>query len=672
MITLLDKERISLRNLFAVILAAAITGFVTYLWPVHAIWAQWTYVLHTALGIAMTLWLLPYTWHHVRRTVGLRRPMIILKGTLSLFAAVALIGTGVHIAIAGQQEALRWIYDYHIVAALAVVAFLVGHIALQKVPVRTGQNRGTRGYQTLQPKVWIVSAISLVVTFGVIGALSAVTSALPSTYSNQPMAGSYVYNYGEHPFRPSQTETDGVTHFVDERQIAGSDDCAVCHTDIARQWQSSIHGRAASDPAYVTNVSLLATKKGIEATRYCEGCHAPVALLTGQLSKGGVHGGIKDSTANREGVSCMGCHGISQIIHLKGVASYRFTPQNDYLFADRSGPLVTKLRHFLIKVNPRQHRTDMARSILAKPEICATCHAQFMDKDLNAWGWVKMQDDYSAWLAGPFSGQSEHTFAHQTSMRCQDCHFPFVAGADPSANAEGKFRSHRSLGGNTAIPYVMGDREQLIETQAFLQANRMTVTIEKPVRADAKQDQKLVRGSMRSDIETPAYYYLGETAKLRITVANTLVGHDFPGGTIDINEAWLHFRVTDAQGFVVFESGGLEENLDVDPEAHFYRALAIDRHGNHVWKHDLFNMIGERDRNVIPSGKTDIVEYKFEVPTWAKGPLSAAAVLRYRKLNAQYAKWALQDPNIELPIVDVARDAILLPLRDKTPVSVDR
>lgn len=669
MTSLLDKERASLRGVFTVIVAATLTGFVTYLWPVHAVWTQWTAVLHTVLGVAMTLWLVPYTWQHVRRTVGLRRPVMILKGTLTVFGAVALAGTGVHIAVVGQREALRWIYDYHVIAAVAVVGVLALHIALQRVPLKTTQGRVSRGYQTLQPRTGLSAAVGVGVSAGLIAILTAVTLAVPSSYSNQPLAAPYVYNYGEHPFRPSQTETDGVTHFVDERQIGGSDDCAVCHAEITKQWRASIHGRAASDQAYVTNVSLLATKKGIEATRYCEGCHAPVALLTGQLSKGGIHGGIKDSVANREGVSCMACHGISQIVHLKGVASYRFTPQKDYLFADREGVFFDTLRHFLIKINPRQHRADMARDLLAKPEHCATCHAQFMDVELNNWGWVKMQDEYSAWLAGPFSGQSAQTFSHQTVMRCQDCHFPLVLGEDPSADAAGQLRSHRSPGANTAIPYITGDRQQLIETQAFLQANRMTVSIEKPVRRDAKQDQKLVRGSLRADVETPAYYYLGETANLRITVANTLVGHDFPGGTIDINEAWLHFRVTDAQGFPVFESGALNENLDVDAEAHFYRALAIDRTGNHVWKHDLFNMIGERDRNVIPAGKSDIVEYAFVVPTWAKGPLSVTAVLRYRKFNAQYAKWALQDPNVELPIVDVARDAIQLPLRDKPPVS---
>ncbi len=41
----------------------------------------------------------------------------------------------------------------------------------------------------------------------------------------------------------------------------------------------------------------------------------------------------------------------------------------------------------------------------------------------------------------------------------------------------------------------------------------------------------------------------------------------------------------------------------------------------------------------------------------------ASAVLRYRKLNIKYARWALQDDAIDLPIVDMARDAISIPVR---------
>ena len=165
------------------------------------------------------------------------------------------------------------------------------------------------------------------------------------------------------------------------------------------------------------------------------------------------------------------------------------------------------------------------------------------------------------------------------------------------------------------------------------------------------------------------YFYLGEAVDLTTIVTNVGVGHDFPGGTTDINEAWVHLRVVDAQNDVVFESGGLTEHNDVDPKAHFYRTLAVDRHGKHVWRHDLFNMVGDSYRKVIPAGASDVVTYSFKIPAWVKSPLAVSATVRYRKFNNRYARWALARPDAKLPIVDVARADMQLPVREKPRVA---
>ena len=178
-------------------------------------------------------------------------------------------------------------------------------------------------------------------------------------------------------------QTCALPIFIDERIIAGSEKCAACHQQIAHEWKSSIHGKAAADKSYVKNINFLVQKKGLAAARYCESCHAPVALLSGQLSKGGKHGGIPGSRAFLEGVSCMSCHGIEKVKSLKGVGSYHFTPPKDYLFADKQNIIPTKIHNFLIQINPEQHKKDMARPILSSPKLCASCHIQFMDKSID-------------------------------------------------------------------------------------------------------------------------------------------------------------------------------------------------------------------------------------------------------------------------------------------------
>ena len=55
--------------------------------------------------------------------------------------------------------------------------------------------------------------------------------------------------------------------------------------------------------------------------------------------------------------------------------------------------------------------------------------------------------------------------------------------------------------------------------------------------------------------------------------------------------------------------------------------------------------------------------YSFNVPNWAKGPLVINATLKYRKLNERYARWALKEQYQPIPIIDVARDSLAIPLK---------
>lgn len=650
-----------------ILLVATLSGFITYFINTHTIFTQWLYLTHTLAGIFLSLLIFPYIILHFKRTSGIRRPIIIITGILATLVTLALVLSGLHITFLGQLERTQWIYLAHIISAAIILLLIIIHLVLHRLllPLKRKQTE-TELFASLpsntpnkfkKPLLWIIG-VNVVAT--------ALYLLLPNNYSSEPVVKPYNYSYGEHPFRPSQTETYH-NKFLDYKEIATSNDCAACHNDAAKQWHSSVHRQAASDRAYITNISLLAEKKGIEATRYCEGCHAPIALLTGQLSKGGDHGGIKNTVAHVEGIPCLGCHAINKAVHLKGVASYEYKPPTDYLFSQYDSSITKAITHFLIRLKPEQHKADMSRPILKTPELCATCHAQFMDKDMNKWGWVKMQDDYTAWLNSPYSKQHEQIFANAQTTRCQDCHMPLVSADDPSANKDGMIRMHNFAAANTMVAMLANDHHQMQLIKDFLQSNKMRVSIDSPERKDAVQTELALNEKLRNQTETPYFYYLGETAKLRVTVNNLGVGHDFPGGTTDINEAWLAFSVTDASNKLIYESGFVLPSNDVDPNAHFYRALAIDRAGKHVWKHDLFNRIGESYKKVIPSGKSDVKDYEFAIPAWAKTPITVTATLKYRKLNDQYARWALKESYQPIPIIDMARDTLTIPVKMKPP-----
>ncbi len=663
--TLINQEKRVLAFFLTTLLITCLSGFISYLLQSNTIWIQWSYLLHVLAGLLMIAPLTSYGLRHFKRTLGLKRPLMTISGLTTIILALATVLSGLHITLIGQVEALRWIYDAHVTTAIIILALLALHLILHKLTLsnRRAQSEGAV-FTTLHRSTFKQMGYGITIALVITALLSGTYALLPSPYIDEPSVTPYELSYGDHPFRPSQTETMNGS-FLDTRRLNNSDRCGTCHAAITQEWQGSMHAQAASDQSYQTNVNLLAKKKGMATTRYCEGCHVPVALLSGELSKGGK---LDTYGHMHEGVGCLGCHGIDQVVHLKGVASYNMNPVNDYLFADSDSWLGTKLHNFLVRIQPRSHRENMNRPVIFQPEICATCHTQFMDKDVNNWGWVKMQDEYMAWLNSPYSGQSGHEFTDQQMVRCQDCHFPLTELDDPSADRNGMAASHRSLGANTAIPYYTGNQEQLKRVSQFLQADKVRISIEEPNRTDATLGHKYISPEIALKQDAPGYFYLNEAVNINLVVTNANVGHDFPGGTTDINEVWIHFKVVDGQNRIVYESGALTEENDVDPNALFYSSLAIDRHGKHVWKHDLFNMVGDSYRNVIKAGKSDIVSYDFTVPSWAKGPLTISASVRYRKFNNRYARWALKDETIELPIVDMARDAITVPIRFKHEV----
>lgn len=654
-----DRQRFSR---FAALLAAtALTGYATFLVARTAVWEQWAYLAHTLQGVALAVLVVQYVYLHYRRTVGLRRPAVSLSGIIAVLIALAFVGTGIHMAVFGQFEAARSIYWTHVIAASVVIAAIFGHVIWHRATLPANRREIKEPLFSIRPVTLKSTRLQVAIAAAgiLIGTLA--YAILPSPYIDKAVIEPYQLTYGDNPFAPSHNLTAN-NGFYDVKRLDGAARCGVCHEEIYNDWKSSIHAKAASDKAYQTNVNLLSTKKGMAATRYCEGCHAPVAMMSGQLTEGGK---LDTPGHLQEGVTCLSCHAIRRVLDTSGVASYLYDPPASYLFAGYDNFVARKVHNYVVRLNPSLHRRDMARPPLPTPEICATCHAQFMEKVMNDWGWVKMQDDYTAWLKGPFSGQSNHTFAQTSVQRCQDCHYPLVPGNDPSATTTGLQRSHRLPGANTAIPFIDGDHQQLELQTRFLQANRVTVTIDKPTRQQAQRSNRYMQPDISNVTEPPGYFYLGDSVTINTVVSNVGVGHEFPGGTTDINEVWVHFVVSDGQNRVIFESGALGADESVDPAAYFYRSLPVDKEGKLVWRHDLFRVVGDSFKNVIKPGGADVVTYNFAVPSWAKSPLNVGAILKYRKLNIRYARWALKDEKLALPVVDMASDAITIPIRER-------
>ncbi|WDE13103.1 multiheme c-type cytochrome [Thalassomonas haliotis] len=641
----------------------SITGFVNWLFfPLAPFLEQLLSLIHAVAGGLFSVVFCFYSLSHFRRTLGFRRPVILTIGLMLSLVILYLVVSGHLLIFTGVLERIIWLKDSHLWLSLVTVFLVFVHVLFHYLsfPERRRLVVPSR-FVTLSPA--INGTILKTLTLATVAALLVlILDNITKPAADDVFIEDYQYNYGASPFAPSLAQTKN-NEFIRKRDIAGSMRCIACHQASGEQWLASAHRHAADDPTYVRNVNLLQKSRGTSATRYCEGCHSPVALLTGQLTAGGQHAGVPGTIANFEGVGCMSCHGIRSITSAEGVASYHFTPRSDYLFEHSSSPVLSFINEQLIKLRPALHKKELLPGVQQTSQYCGSCHSQFMDKSMNNWGWVKMQDEYQAWATSKFNLAKDPRFIHPKNKQCQDCHMQKIAGQDMAADSEGKINSHYFVGANVMLARQFGNEDLYQLTVDFLQQDKVNLTIEPPEDKLSRQNSLYVSSDQRTVQNYPVALYRGERAKITVLVSNQGVGHNFPGGAIDLNEAWIDFDIYDGAGQLVYRRGDLLANGEIEPLATVYKEVAIDRFGKEVWRHDLFNMVGRSYVNVIPSGSTDIVNFEFDIPDWATSPLSISATLKLRKLNQKYYDWVNEQEAVKAnPIIDITRDAIKVPL----------
>ncbi|MGA7857091.1 MAG: multiheme c-type cytochrome, partial [Terracidiphilus sp.] len=126
----------------------------------------------------------------------------------------------------------------------------------------------------------------------------------PTTAFHESVAARYNYAFGkDNPFLPSNA-TSANGQFVSPKSFYTAEYCGHCHQEAYHQWRQTAHSNSFRAPWYLKNVNLLIDEKGVQYSRHCEGCHNPVALLSGDLSQGMP----KKRSFEQEGVTCSTCH----------------------------------------------------------------------------------------------------------------------------------------------------------------------------------------------------------------------------------------------------------------------------------------------------------------------------------------------------------------------------
>jgi hypothetical protein len=350
---------------------------------------------------------------------------------------------------------------------------------------------------------------------------------------------------------------------------------------------------------------------------WCVSCHAPGQNLGGlapgwSSSRSSENRPLSSllSAAGRDGIGCTACHqmrrphGASRAGY-EGNASWRspatgssfsFRPSADdqrsrignsgyALDPDVLLTLGGDAASDLVPGGAHRRLTASDRDYLASSELCGTCH------DVRLFGtdvlgrrqgehFKRLRNGYTEWLAYRDAREARGLPAPS----CQDCHlssFPGVCVATDGADevtspleaascppgtrfvrrAPGELTlslvAASSLAPRPSHPHYFSAVEVPLSPRfdLALAAERSLDPAGIPLGARARRDLLLAR-SLR--LELGAVRRRGAEVEIPVTVENIGAGHRVPGGFSQERELWVHLRVTDGSGRVLYEAGRVD------------------------------------------------------------------------------------------------------------------
>jgi hypothetical protein len=620
----------------------ALSGLAIWLLPFSRA-MQVTVLVHTAVALAV---LVPVTWYCVRHWRLYR------DHALTHIKLLGYLGVGIVAVCAVSGIVLTWQpvlgtrLDYlwraiHRWSTVAIVAFVAAHLVAVWMRDRARRAADPGGAVRAAARMFgRVSAVGSAAPFALVGigllAISApdLQRAFPPDYELwQPTNPLYKDN---RTFAPSLARTPDNGP-IDVRLLAGSEGCgtAGCHEQIAKEWLPSAHRYAAMDKAFQAIQLTMARQNGPTSTRYCAGCHDPISLFSGTKNISADEAKLTGLHGYQEGISCLACHAIRQT-DIRGNAQYTVHAPPRYIgeieFEETGGTGWRLVRDFLIRAYPAEHVSSLSKVMFKKPEYCAACHKQFVDEEVNKVGWVQLQNQFDNWRMSKWARDRSDP---ARTVECRECHMPLVASTDPAAGDpsdynrtpdDRKHRSHRFLGANQLMPELMaleGGAEQSRLTHEWLKGR---IAIPEIAHKWAAEDVPAVS----LEVVAPDRVRAGETINVRCVITSRKVGHDFPTGPLDMIQSWIELVVRDEQGAVVFDSGTVDEKGFIEPGSFLFKAEPVDQYGNLIDRHNLWEMVGVRNRRALFPGFSDTAEYTFVCPTMRPSPARAPANQEFR------------------------------------------
>lgn len=226
--------------------------------------------------------------------------------------------------------------------------------------------------------------------------------AIPEFYSTRPPFEQPI------PLQYTPEGLDGIS----------AKQCGVCHQQIYREWQQSVHAQAWPDPQFQAEL-----KKQPGVSWLCVNCHTPLRNQLDSLVVGLIDDDVErpvkqanpkfEPELKKEGVTCASCHVRDGVVE---------------------GPYKEVDAPHEVRYNPA----------FRSAELCARCHQAV--QSYPGKNFICTFTTGDEWAAGPFA---------KKGTVCQDCHMPAVTrplaeGTTPRrVGRHGWMASHLRKGGET-------------------------------------------------------------------------------------------------------------------------------------------------------------------------------------------------------------------------------
>jgi len=395
--------------------------------------------------------------------------------------------------------------------------------------------------------------------------------------------------------------------------FSGSGNCVMCHdglTDtsgenvsIVRDWGTSMMANATKDPFWQAKVATelertknLSTDLSAVINDTCSKCHAPMAnyeitqVQGGELTLFGPDGILNPNhalyDAAMNGVSCTACHQIDDVNlgtmdGFSGQYSINDTKTIYGQYIDIFGqPMINNTGY-----------TPTYGAHVSDSALCATCHNVKTP-------YIRAADDVISELDPKFPEQMPYT-EWQNSIfddlgsnpkSCQDCHMPKttakVSNRPMWLGTKERFAKHHLVGANTVMLTLLRDNA------AALDVNSSNLDLGITRARDMLQSA--------ATVEIVSASVANGQLEARVRVENNS-GHKAPT-SYPSRRMWLHFKVTDSNNNVLFESGEINADGSIAGVDNDVNQATFEPHYNLITAVDQVQVyetiMGDSDGNI--------------------------------------------------------------------------